>query len=967
MKRVNYAFLVVLSLFFLVVITAESGPTYLTDPAYTLEPWTRLWGPPGGLGYDVRMRPDNPDIMYVTASPGGIFKSTDGGKSWFSVTAGIEPSPGHGANIFCATIDPHDYNTVWVGTQFIAHVYRSPDGGEIWEQRDNGITPVSDEHSVRGITVDPSSPNVVYAGLEATTNDRSSGQVYKSTDAGLNWTLVWEGDNLARYVWVDPRNTQRVYVSTGIFDRTPANFQSPEDPGGVGILRSDDGGETWDTLDQTNGLYGLSIPSLFMHPKDPNVLFAAATKEMCALGTGGGYVTRDGGTTWEKIFPESFGEAVEIAASDPDVWYLSDGQFTARSDDAGKNWKLFRMGVATKVAGIPIDLQVDPRDPYRIFVNNYGGGNLLSTDGGETWADASKGYSGAQVQALAIDASGRAVYASVMRGDTYRSADGGEVWEDTRFSVSYEMAFQERSTTDILVAGLQANGNIYRSTDGGVTWDSTLVVELRSDQYMMHSLALARAPSDPQIVYIGYGNGSCAEGDYQGCTGHLEPGLFRSSDGGKTWEHVEDTPFKDYSIISIAVSLDDPLTVFVATGMGPFVSRNGGDTWQFLVSLDDLAGGSPPRPGAWAPSVYVMAIDPFDPQVIYAGGAMAAVFRSSDRGQTWGQAAAGMDPNAQVRDLVADPNRPGVLYAGLRYAGVFVSTDWAETWRGINQGLDRTEVQCLALSADGTVLYAGTNGVGLFRLGIPRQKVEIDIKPRSCPNPLDTEGRGVLPVAILGTEDFDVTAVDRASILLEGVPSMRTRMEDVAAPVDDRQDCGCTEEEPDGYADLTLKFDKEGIVAALGEVNPGEQVVLTLTGKLTDGTPIAGADCVVIVPVRAGQQSGAVASSGPKVFGLSQNQPNPFSRSTVIDYQLPVPAKATLRVYDVAGRVVRTLTDALQKAGYYSIAWDGKDEEGTEASAGIYFYSLQAYPEAGEGGSRRASGFSDMKKMVVLR
>ena len=132
--------------------------------------------------------------------------------------------------------------------------------------------------------------------------------------------------------------------------------------------------------------------------------------------------------------------------------------------------------------------------------------------------------------------------------------------------------------------------------------------------------------------------------------------------------------------------------------------------------------------------------------------------------------------------------------------------------------------------------------------------VSLDIKPGACPNPLNVKSRGVLPVAILGTEDFDVTTIDPASIRLAGVAAIRSNIEDVGTPFEpfigkeDIYDCNI--EGPDGYIDLTLKFDTQEIVLALGEVEDGEAPLLTLTGNLMEefgGTPIMGEDVVVIL------------------------------------------------------------------------------------------------------------------------
>jgi hypothetical protein len=130
----------------------------------------------------------------------------------------------------------------------------------------------------------------------------------------------------------------------------------------------------------------------------------------------------------------------------------------------------------------------------------------------------------------------------------------------------------------------------------------------------------------------------------------------------------------------------------------------------------------------------------------------------------------------------------------------------------------------------------------------------VDIKPQSCPNPLNVKARGVLPVAILGTADFDVTKIDPDSIKLEGVSPLRSALEDVATPYEPflgkKEATDCTDEGADGYLDLTLKFDQQAIVEALGDVNDGEVRVLRLSGNLKPefgGTPIIGEDVVVVL------------------------------------------------------------------------------------------------------------------------
>ncbi len=129
--------------------------------------------------------------------------------------------------------------------------------------------------------------------------------------------------------------------------------------------------------------------------------------------------------------------------------------------------------------------------------------------------------------------------------------------------------------------------------------------------------------------------------------------------------------------------------------------------------------------------------------------------------------------------------------------------------------------------------------------------VPLDIKPGSCRNPLNVRERGVLPVAILGTEDLDVSEIDPATVRLEGVAPLRWSTEDVATPYEPfigKEDADdCTDEGPDGIVDLTLKFRTLQILRALGKVGHGDVLVLEISGTLWDGTPFQGEDVVVIL------------------------------------------------------------------------------------------------------------------------
>jgi hypothetical protein len=215
----------------------------------------------------------------------------------------------------------------------------------------------------------------------------------------------------------------------------------------------------------------------------------------------------------------------------------------------------------------------------------------------------------------------------------------------------------------------------------------------------------------------------------------------------------------------------------------------------------------------------------------------------------------------------------------------------------------------------------------------------IDIKPQSCPNPLNVKSKGVLPVAILGSEDLDVRDVDPATILMEGVPPLRWDYEDVATPFPGEL-CDCWTEGPDGWEDLTVKFEKQAIVAALGDVEDRDTLKLTVTWNLYDGLSMEGADCVVILKKPAPKphfmdiQTAGVRSATAQNFALFQNTPNPVRSRTSIMYSLPENAHTTLTVHDASGSIVATLVQGERTAGFYTAEWVA------DVPAGVYFYSL---------------------------
>lgn len=718
-------------------------------PSSDLE-WIRLGGPPGGTGYDIRYNFDNPEIWYVTDAHGGVHLSTDNGYTWQASNNGIpgQSGPtGDAIGVFCLTVDPHDPQIIWAGTVDTGHLYRSTDGGKTWVERDNGISIKYDGLTFRGITVDPISSDIVYAMAETTDESATEqgqgtwksgtgGIVYRTTNAGENWEILWEGampSSLARYLWVDPRDTDVLYVSTGIFDRgAVGDNDSLEDPfGGLGILKSIDGGQSWRILGKENGLRNLYIGSLYMHPENPDVLLAAAGHLMepdtlpyleHLMDEGkpspmGIYRTADGGENWTQTLAgfEVF-SSVEMCPSDSNIVYAGSIDSIYRSEDSGQTWTVVSSpwGPPSVSVGFPIDMQCDPQDVDRLFVNNYGGGNFLSEDGGKSWTNASQGYTGAQVFGLSIAPSeAERVYVAAF-GGLWRSDDGGLIWHGLHNPPqgvgnlpNQSISVDPTNSNHVLAAKQE----IVESFDSGKNWIVRWSMEELVSQGIPAELlqpatpVIVFAPSDASVVYVGFGHENCFLNHEPDCE-TTQIGIALSSDGGTSWHLSEDKKISQLNVFDVAVDSNDANLAYAATGAGLFKSLDGGEKWMVIPGVVENK------------KIHTVAINSSDTQQILIGVDRDGIYRTADGGTTWQHSSAGLEPNSSVHDIVFDPTNSQVVYTSDLFSGVYMSMDSGETWVKINNGLHSRAARSLAISSDGQHLYVGTNEDGVLRLDL---------------------------------------------------------------------------------------------------------------------------------------------------------------------------------------------------------------------------------------------------------
>jgi hypothetical protein len=217
----------------------------------------------------------------------------------------------------------------------------------------------------------------------------------------------------------------------------------------------------------------------------------------------------------------------------------------------------------------------------------------------------------------------------------------------------------------------------------------------------------------------------------------------------------------------------------------------------------------------------------------------------------WGDAAA-------FSNLIITVEATVDIATGQYLGGTFAGAGEANGWgMMINGTLIETGIlgDPIPTGHEGDVDYLE---VTIFRQTIT---VPLDIKPGSCPNPINRTSRGKLPVALLGTMDFDVSMVDLGTVALsradgiggsvmplDGPPGPSSMIEDVGTPFEGEW-CECAELEGDGIDDLSLKFSTPAVVEELElrDLAIGDLVELVVTGYLMDGTPFTSSDCVMLV------------------------------------------------------------------------------------------------------------------------
>lgn len=336
---------------------------------------------------------------------------------------------------------------------------------------------------------------------------------------------------------------------------------------------------------------------------------------------------------------------------------------------------------------------------------------LLSTvrAGEDIWTPI--GLYGVKIIGLAIDpANSQTIYATTSNGasSVYKSVDGGITWLSSSNGIpdyasaswNDSLAFEPENSDTLYIATEQG---VYKSINAGQTWTqkSTLVED--DTEKLIQAWSIAVSPVDGTLFVGGYdGGGENVAGG----------GIFRSSDGGETWNRLGNgASTGNIGYLAIAPSASNILYAGGYSEVGIFKSLDGGDSWQpinsgFVVNPDGLH----------------IAVDPYDAQVVYFSAHGQGIYKTIDGGQHWTPIGTGLD-NSDIRVIAIDPNNQQIIYAGggpdTGTPGVYRSLDnMGSTWGPIMEGMGSRAIWSLAIDQNNPQnIYAGTaSGVWKYTL-----------------------------------------------------------------------------------------------------------------------------------------------------------------------------------------------------------------------------------------------------------
>jgi photosystem II stability/assembly factor-like uncharacterized protein len=657
--------------------------------------------PTGSIGA-IAVAPSDPNIIYVGSGAGiirpdlavgdGVYKSTDGGKTWTHL--GLRETQ----MIAMIDVDPRDPNRLFVaalghpyGPNAERGVFRSTDGGQTFQK-----VLYKDEYtSANDVRIDPSNPATIYATLwqqqqsfiEGGGFGGAGNGIFKSVDGGTTWKQLTEGlppviqANLA----IAPSDSKTIYATVageapaGGGGRGGANNTN----GVVGFYKSVDAGDHWQIVTgpgarvQDNRplarIGGGDLPTIVVDPKNENVVYSASTVF---------WRTEDGGLTWSAVRGAPGGDDYQkawINPNNPNILLVVSDQGGVVSANRGLSWSNWY----TQPTAAMYHVTTDNAFPFRVC-----GGQQ---DSGSACVDS-------------------------------RSMDGEITFHDWHpvNIQEYGVAAPDPKDPDMVFASQRANVSLYNRKTGQTT---TLgpSAEARGTAFgrNVRTMPINWSPVDPNVLFY-TSNVVWKTIDRAHTWTRISADLTR-----QTWEVPATagkyastvTPGPAGSITALSPSPRDVKILWAGTDDGVIqVTMDGGAKWTNIT---------PPQIKPWT-RIFNIDAGHFDNLTAYAAANTMRIddlnphfWRTHDGGKTWTEINTGIAPGAVANSIREDPRKKGLLYAATDLQ-VWVSFDDGDHWQSLKYDMPPISVRDIQIKDDSTCLcadlIAGTHGRGYWIL-----------------------------------------------------------------------------------------------------------------------------------------------------------------------------------------------------------------------------------------------------------
>jgi photosystem II stability/assembly factor-like uncharacterized protein len=710
----------------------KKAPSPAPSPAITTEKLKGLEfrniGPAlmGGRVDDIAVVESRPSTFYVGTASGGLWKTENNGTTFEPVFDDQETS-----SIGDVAIAPSDPSVLYVGTgepnnrqssSWGHGVYKTTDAGKTWTH-----VGLADTHHIGRVVVHPTNPDVVYvAALGHLWGPNKERGLYKSSDGGKTWTNTKFVDEDTGFVDVaiDPQSPNILYAASYQRRRAPFGYSG----GGAGgaLWKTVDGGATWTKLAEGLPKEGdVGRIGVNLYRRDPRIVYALIehAKE------GGFYRSEDRGETWKKISdtnprPSYYSKVHVDPNNDQRVWVLGAQMFY--SEDGGKT---FRTDLVQKIHGDYHALWIDPADSHHMLAGSDGGIHV-SWDRGRSW-DYINTVTLSQFYEVAYDmrqpyrvcgglqdngswcGPSRTLYTQGIANEDWFRIGGGDGFHAAVDPSDPDTVYTESQDGNVQRLDLRTNERRVIRPEPATgderyrfNWNSPIVI----------------SPHDPRTIFYG-GNR-----------------LFISHDRGDSWTQTTDltsAASRDKMTISgkvakeflsrndgvvhfgtITTVAESPLkagVIWAGTDDGNLqVSRDGGVTWT------NVAARVPGVPkGTYVSRVEAsrtgegVAYAAFDGHRADDYGVY--VFRTDDFGQTWRSVAGNLPPGRTVHVVREHPKNPSLLFAGTEN-GLWASWDKGSQWVRLKGKLPTVPVFDLQVHPRDDDLIVATHGRGIYIL-----------------------------------------------------------------------------------------------------------------------------------------------------------------------------------------------------------------------------------------------------------